>query len=100
MKILIRSTISLVLASILLGCTPELVIRSIVLLVLLSTLIKCTQAYLSTPYPAEALPLATDHASSDRSDEVYQPKNAPAGFVDVIANPYFPGIPSAKYSYV
>jgi hypothetical protein len=99
MKLLIRSTISFVLASFLLGCTPEIVIRSILLLVLLSTFIKCTQAYLSTPYPAEALPPATDHALSDRSAEVYQPKNDLADFVDVSAKPYFPSIPSTQYNY-
>jgi hypothetical protein len=99
MKLLIRSTISFALASFLLGCTPEIVIRSILLLVLLSTFIKCTQAYLSIPYPAEALPPAIDHTSSNRFDEVYHAKNAPADFVDVIANPYFPSIPSTQYRY-
>jgi hypothetical protein len=99
MKLLIRSTTSFVMASFLLGCTPEIVLRSILLMVLLGTFIKCTQAYASTPYPAEALPPATDHASSGRSDEVYQPKNDPADFADVIANPYFPSIPSTQYSY-
>ncbi|HXV44196.1 MAG TPA: hypothetical protein VEC96_14110 [Anaerolineae bacterium] len=100
MKLLIRSTTSFVLASFLLGCTPEIVLRSILSLVLLSIFIKCTQAYVSTPYPAEALPPATDHASSGRSDEVYQPKNDPEDFVAVIANPYSPSIPGTRYSYV
>jgi hypothetical protein len=99
MKLLIRSTTSFVLASFLLGCTPEIVLKSILLMVLLGTFIKCAQAYASTPYPAEALLPATDQASSGRFDEVYRPKNDPEDFVAVIANPYSPSIPSTQYSY-
>ena len=97
MRILIRSTIAFVVADILAGCTPEIVIKSIVLLVLLGILIKCTQAYLSTPYPAEAFALAAAPASSARPDELYQPQPA---LTEVIVIPYRPRISSATYSYV
>ena len=100
MKILIRSIISLILASFLVGCTPEIVIRTVVLLVLLSTLIKYAQAVLSTPSPAEALSPAIDNASSHRADEVYQPKNDLRDFADVADAPCFTCIPITTYSYV
>jgi hypothetical protein len=45
MRILIKSTVLLIIVSILMGCTQEVLIRSIVLLVLVSTLIGCIQAY-------------------------------------------------------
>jgi hypothetical protein len=104
MKILIRSTVSFVLASLLIGCTQELLVKSIVLLILLSTIIKCTLAIVSTPYlpsytySAEA-PLPTaNYRLSDWAGNVYRPKIGPTAVVDVIDNPYFPNIPSTKYS--
>lgn len=45
MKILLRSTTSLVLVSILIGCNQEIMLRSIISLVLVATLIKCILAY-------------------------------------------------------
>jgi len=105
MKILIRLTASLVLASFMVGCTDEILIRSVVLLILLSTLIKCTQAILSTPYlpspasPAEALPLATAQALSNGANGVYRVKIDHANFVDASNNPYFPSISGANYNY-
>jgi hypothetical protein len=105
MKILIRSTVSFVLANLLVGCTQEFLVKSIVLLILLSTIIKCTLAIVSTPYfpsytySAETPRPSANYNLSDRADNVYRPKISPTAFVDVIDNPYFRNIPGTKYSY-
>lgn len=50
--------------------------------------------------PTEALSRATAHASSGRVDNVTQAKSDRVDFVDVGDNPYVPGAPGTKYSYV
>jgi hypothetical protein len=52
MKILLRSTTSLVLVSILISSNQEIILRSVILLVLISTLIKCILAY-QDPTPSQ-----------------------------------------------
>jgi hypothetical protein len=57
MKILKRLTVSLVLASFMIGFADEILIRSVILLILLSTLIKCAQAYAPPSiFPVPPLP--------------------------------------------
>ena len=81
-------------------------IRSTVLLVLLSILLGCAQAAQAPPPtptsptlpPTETPPAAAD-ASADNAAVIYQPEIDPADFVDVINNPYFPITPGAKYIY-
>ena len=79
MKILIRSTVLLILFSILTGCT------------------QATQA--PPPPPTETPPAGPDNASSDSADDIYRPEIDPADFVDVIDNPYFLITPGARYIY-
>jgi hypothetical protein len=106
MRILIRSTVSLVIVSFLLGCNQELLIKSIVSLVLLGTLTKCTYATLATPYlpthnsSTEALPLTIDQPLSTRAAIIYQRESLPVDFRDRVDNSYFSGLPTTKYTYV
>ena len=85
MKIVIRSTVLLVLSSILIGCT-------------LATQTPVPPTDTPIPSPTDTPVPPTEIPETD-SAEAYTVDINPADFVDVVDNPYFPRIPETRYIF-